>query len=113
MTAFMWIKKRSQYQRVRATKKSAVTKFFIIQHADALDGEEVASFGITVSKKVSKKAVVRNRIKRQCREMIRSLCKNQTLSPRHYVIIARTASQNAKFWDMYQVFEKIIPSLHE
>ena len=49
---------------------------------------------ISVSKKVSKKAVVRNSIKRRVRAVMRSLVKE--LKPAAYLIVAKTESQNIK-----------------
>jgi len=67
------------------------------RHADAfavLLGHDrqgdTARLGITVSKKVSKKAVVRNRIKRQIREYFRA--HHYEFEPLDYVVIARSAS---------------------
>jgi ribonuclease P protein component len=49
---------------------------------------------ISVSKKVSKKAVVRNKIKRRVRATMREKIKN--LKPGKYLIIAKPGSQNLK-----------------
>lgn len=58
------------------------------------DGEgDRPRLGITVSKKVSKKAVVRNRIKRQIREYFRA--HRHDLKNLDYVVIARSASATA------------------
>ena len=66
--------------------------------------------GITVSKKVSNKAVDRNRIKRQVKEFYR-LRQNQ-LKIGSIVITAKPASQNASDSERYssleQVWEKIL-----
>ena len=57
-----------------------------------------ARLGFAVSRRVSKKAVIRNRIKRQIRESFRDQCKNAELSMFDYVVIAKlgTAERTKK-----------------
>jgi ribonuclease P protein component len=49
---------------------------------------------ISVSKKVSKKAVIRNRIKRRVRAAMQKF--HQTLKPAQYLIIAKIGAENVK-----------------
>lgn len=56
----------------------------------AVNGLDAARLGVTVSRKVSTRAVVRNRIKRQIRESFRS-CQND-LSGLDLVVVARSAA---------------------
>ena len=49
---------------------------------------------ISVSKKISKKAVVRNRIKRRVRAVMRSIIPK--LKPSQYFIIAKLGAENIK-----------------
>lgn len=49
---------------------------------------------ISVSKKVSKKAVIRNRIKRRVRAVMRDLIKN--LKPGIYLVIAKSGAEKIK-----------------
>jgi len=54
-------------------------------------------FGIVVSKKVAKKAVDRNRIKRQSREIIANLNKNVRNKQYDIIVSVRNNALNAKY----------------
>ncbi len=80
-----------EYRRVFDDNRRRADPFAVLL---GHDGERPhARLGITVSKKVSKKAVVRNRIKRQIREYFRVT--HHDLAPLDYVVIARSASAGA------------------
>ena len=59
------LKKRSDFLRVQAGGEKWVSKGVIVQTAP--NNSENGRFGITVTKRISKSAVVRNRIKRRLR----------------------------------------------
>lgn len=70
----------------------------------------VSSFGISISRKVSKRAVVRNRIKRQIKAIIRQHLPN--ISPGwQVVIVVRPAAVECKFDDFLRELEKIFRKL--
>lgn len=79
------------YRTVFNRNKRRADNFAVLLGADG--SRPHARLGITVSKKVSKKAVVRNRIKRQIREYFRAT--HHDLKPLDYVVIARSASASA------------------
>lgn len=62
------ITKDKEFDRAFKTGQSFYTKVFGVKAAD--NGLSLARLGVLVSTKVSKKAVVRNKIKRQIREII-------------------------------------------
>lgn len=69
-----------------------------------------ARFGISISRKVSKKAVTRNRIKRQIRAGV------QLLLPRakpgwHVVISVRSAAVNCQYAEFLQELEQQLTKL--
>lgn len=69
-----------------------------------------ASFGISISRKVSKRAVVRNRIKRQIKSIIRQYLPN--ISPGwQVVIVVRPAAVECEFDDFLRELEKIFRKL--
>lgn len=74
----------------------------------ARPGGDVARLGITVSKRVDKLAVGRNRLKRQARECFRTL--RAILPPGDYVLLARPeaakADNPAIRADLRQLFER-------
>jgi len=70
------LKKPSQFQTVYQSKQWGASKYFtfnVLANDVAIkaNGQLPAVLGVTVSKKVSKRAVDRNRIKRQIREFFR------------------------------------------
>ncbi len=63
------ITKDKEFDRAFKTGQSFYTKLFGIKAAD--NGLESVRLGVLVSTKVSKKAVIRNKLKRQIREITR------------------------------------------
>lgn len=61
---------------------------------------------ISVSKKVSKKAVIRNKIKRRVRAALRNL----DLKPRTYLIIAKSGAEDLKGEELKNELFKLIMS---
>jgi len=78
-----------EFQRVFDHRKACSNPLFRIHHAPA----EAARLGLAVSKRVSPKAVVRNRIRRQIRESFR--LKRAELAPCDYIVLARPAAATA------------------
>lgn len=78
-----------EFQRVFDHRKAISNSLFRIHHAPA----ETARLGLAVSKRVSPKAVVRNRIRRQIRESFR--LKRAELAPCDYIVLARPATATA------------------
>jgi len=63
------LKKKKDFEKLFKEGKSFKEKFLILRiNKNDLDNNR---FGFIVSKKISKKAVVRNKIKRQLREIVR------------------------------------------
>ncbi len=62
---------------------------------------------ISVSKKVAKKAVTRNLVKRRVRAVVR----NMSLKPAKYLFIARAGSENVKGKDLEEELLRIIRSI--
>jgi len=61
-------------------------------------------FGVTVTKKVGN-AVVRNRLKRQFREVFYKL-QPKLVSGYDFVFVARNSIVGVAFWEMYEEIEK-------
>jgi ribonuclease P protein component len=77
-------------QRLKQVEVSAVTKF-----------------GISVSQKVSKKAVIRNRLKRQIRAALRSLFPQ--IMPGWLVVISlSTAASGCNYYDFLRELEQLL-----
>jgi len=69
-------------------------------------------FGIVVSNKISKKAVVRNTIKRRLREIVRPACKNQSLQI-DGIIFVKPEIVNASFQMLSKEMEYALNTLQE
>ncbi len=61
--------KQSDFDLVFKNGKKAPSRLFFVRFAS--NSRENCRFGVVISNKISKKAVVRNRLKRQIREIIR------------------------------------------
>lgn len=80
---------RAQFKAVFDARRSRGTPCFRVHYAPS----EGARLGIAVSRRVSKRAVDRNRIKRQVRESFRLW--RDKLEPMDYVVVARSAARVA------------------
>lgn len=93
------IKQRKVFDACYRKGKSKPCKTVIIQKLKSSD-DNYSYFGITVSKKVSKKAVDRNKIRRRIKTIIQNLIKsNKFEKGYYYVIIARSSSLHRDFED--------------
>lgn len=89
------LKKPKQFQSVYNSKQWGGSKFFTfnVLAKDQPDDAKHSVIGVTVSKKVSKLAVDRNRIKRQIREYYR--LHQYELNHAHLVITAKPSCKKA------------------
>jgi len=65
------ITKDKEFRRIYRQSRKIVTPFFILRYCE--NNKEYSRFGVVVSNKVSKKAVIRNHLKRRIIEKIRQL----------------------------------------
>lgn len=79
----------AQFGAVFAERRSCGNELFRIHHVPS----DRARIGMAVSRRISTRAVVRNRIRRQIRESFR-LWRNR-LEARDYVVVARSAARAA------------------
>ncbi len=88
------------------TGQAEATRISADGHPSAL----VSSFGISISRKVSKQAVVRNRIKRQIKAAIRRFLPN--IAPGwQVVIVVRSAAVECEFDDFLRELEYLLKKL--
>ena len=98
------IKRHLDFLEMRETKTKAFTKSFVLQVRPNDKG--VTRVGFTVSKKISKLAVVRNRLRRQMREIVRLSPDLQRKYPSHDVIlIARSEVLTRDYHQLVHDFE--------
>jgi len=106
------IKRHFDFLEMRDTLTKAFTKSFVLQVRPNDHG--VTRVGLTVSKKISKKAIVRNRLRRQMREIVRLSPDLQIKYPSHDVILI--AREDALVRDYHQLtkdFAYLLDHVHE
>lgn len=81
--------KGAEFKAVFDRRRATANELFRIHYADA----DHARLGMAVSRRVSPRAVVRNRIRRQIRESFR--LRRPHLAPMHYVVLAKPAAAQA------------------
>ena len=96
------LQRRRDFAATYARKKSWASPLLVLyvrRHSPESEGGETRRFGFSVSKKVSKSAVVRNRVKRR----LRAICRAR--GPHWHkgfdaVLVARTACAQASYADL-------------
>lgn len=92
------LKRRSDFLRVQAAGRKWVSTTLILQAAENDTG--TCRFGITVSKKTSKSAVVRNRIKRRLRAILCDVLPQHAKPGIDYVVIGRAVAETKAYADL-------------
>ncbi len=97
------LKKRSDFLHIGKENKKWISKILILQNRnnrDIADKGKNIRFGITVSKKVHKSAVKRNRIRRQIKAAAYDIFSNLSKENNDFVIIARNNILGCKYKDI-------------
>lgn len=102
-----------EFAQVYQAGRQVSTKHLVVKFMESPGGQpshECSRFGITISQKVSKQAVIRNRLKRQIRAAL------QVLMPRlqsglWIVIILRSAAIECDYWQFLQELEQLFLEL--
>lgn len=99
------LKKKKDFERVFKEGKGFKEKFLALRMTE--NNKEESRIGFVVQKKYFKKAVLRNKIKRQLREQVR---KRMAEIKRGYdvVILARAGLEKAGFGEMDKTLEKLL-----
>lgn len=106
------IKKHLDFVAMRDTNTKAFTRSFVLQVRP--NDKSQTRIGFTVSKKISKLAVVRNHLRRQMREIVRLSAHLQTKYPSHdLVLIARSEALNRTYQQLSKDFEYLLTHVHE
>ena len=96
------LKKRSDFLYTQKSGKKWVAKGFVLQIADrredCLNGKP--HFGITASRRLSKKAVVRNRVRRRLRALAYDILPLYARPDVNYVLIGRQESLSRSYEDL-------------
>lgn len=89
------LRKRAEFLRVQSTGKKWISPGVILMAAPT-QGANV-TFGLTVTKKLSKSAVVRNRIRRRLRAAAHDVLSLKAKAGVDYVLIGRTESEHLPY----------------
>jgi len=108
LSAFQRLKKPEQFQTVYKSKQWGGSKhytFNVLSQDDVSDNLGHGVLGATVSKKVSKLAVDRNRIKRQIRDYYR--LHQHDIDNAHLVITAKPSCNKASDAERYESLDEL------
>ena len=101
------IKRHFDFIEMKDTNTKAFTHSFVLQIRPNDKG--TTRVGFTVSKKIAKHAIVRNKLRRQMREIVRLSPKLQELYPSHdLVLIARSDALNRTYQQLTEDFEYLL-----
>lgn len=89
------LKRRSDFLRVQETGRKWVSQSLILQAVE--NGTDCLNFGLTVSKKASPSAVIRNRIRRRLRAQALALLPVKACAGVDYVLVGRGETANKPF----------------
>ena len=84
------VTRRADYLLANTGRRAAMPGFVLLVR-DRNDGDPTPRIGITVSKKVDTRAVVRNRMKRRFRELARGMLPEHGIAGADHILIGRGA----------------------
>ena len=106
------IKRHFDFIKMREAPFKAFTKSFVLQMRPNEKNE--TRVGFTVSKKIAKSAVVRNKLRRQMREIVRLSPILQEKYPSHdLVLIARAEALQRSYQQLAQDFDYLLTHFHK
>ncbi|MEN1728285.1 MAG: ribonuclease P protein component [Pseudomonadota bacterium] len=91
----------ADFKAVFDQRRAIANDWFRIHYADA----EQARLGMAVSRRVSPRAVVRNRVRRQIRESFR--LRRPDLANMHYVVLAKPAAARCDADQLRQALDQL------
>lgn len=106
------IKRHFDFIEMRNAPFKAFTKSFVLQMRPNEKNE--TRVGFTVSKKIAKSAVVRNKLRRQMREIVRLSATLEVKYPSHdLILIAREEALNRTYQQLTEDFEYLLTHFHK
>ena len=101
-----------EFSKVYQYGKQASTRHLVVKALEMPEqlSRSCSRFGITISQKVSKRAVVRNRLKRQVRAVIQKLLP-QFKPGLWIVIVLRSPAVECDYWQFLQELEQLFLKL--
>lgn len=101
----------NKYSAFKATyhlKHTVADALFVLYAGKEKTEDEKTKIGFVVSKKIHKRAVKRNRIKRLAREASRLMLKNKNLKWTSLIFQARAKALDSNFQEVYNSVEQLI-----
>jgi ribonuclease P protein component len=92
------LKRRSDFLRVQGSGKKWVSTTLVLQITE--NGLEKPRYGLTVSKKTDKSAVVRNRIRRRLRSAALEVLTTRAKPGMDYVLVGRPSGATKDYADI-------------
>ncbi|MBR6231570.1 MAG: ribonuclease P protein component [Alphaproteobacteria bacterium] len=106
------IKRHFDFLEMRNAPFKAFTKSFVLQMRP--NKKKETRVGFTVSKKIDKRAVVRNKLRRQMREIVRLSPTLLEKYPSHdLILIARSEALERSYAQLSDDFEYLLTHFHE
>lgn len=99
-----WLKKKKDFEQVFRQGKGYKEGFLILKAVK--NNLDVARFGFIISKKVSKRAVVRNKIKRRLRKIVREKDRTTTRGM-DIVLMALPGIETKDFWEIDKTISQL------
>jgi len=97
------LKKKKDFERVQKQARAEKGSFLILKFIP--NKEEKSRIGFVCSKKVSRKAIVRNRTKRRMRAAVKEL----ELAPGYDIVIfAKTNIKEKSFWEIKLLVKSLL-----
>jgi ribonuclease P protein component len=98
------LKKKKDFERVFKEGKGLKEDFLILKMSE--NNLSQSRFGFIVGRKISKKAILRNKLKRRLRELVRG--KIEKIKKGFDIIfIAQPGLENRDFWELEEILNKI------
>ncbi|WP_394653148.1 ribonuclease P protein component [uncultured Sphingomonas sp.] len=89
---------RADYLKANGGRRAAMPGFVLLVYPRN-DGDPTPRIGITVSKKVDSRAVVRNRMKRRFRALAREVLASEGIAGADHILIGRGGAGIERSWD--------------
>lgn len=105
------LRKKKDFERVLKNKQSRALAVSFLGARFLPNGLPQTRVGFVVSKKVSKKAVVRNKIKRQLREIARPKVKSSQQQGLDIVIFVKPQAVNSDFEQIKKTAEELFKKM--
>ena len=98
------LRRKKDFERVLRKGKGLKEDFLILKMVKNNSSQN--RFGFIVGTKISKKAVLRNKLKRRLRELVRGKIE-KIKKGFDIILIAQSGLENRDFWELEEIFTKI------